>query len=63
MQKGLNRSNNEFNFLATNLFENYFSNDTNGPPYKRDIIYNPALQCTEQEGWGALVQNDYPPQG
>jgi len=24
--------------------------------------YNPALQCTEQEGRGALVQNDYPPQ-
>jgi len=26
------------------------------------ISYNPALQCTEREGWGALVQNDYPPQ-
>jgi len=25
------------------------------------IIYNPALQCTEREGRGALVQNDYPP--
>jgi len=26
------------------------------------IIYNPALQWTEQAGWGARVQNDYPPQ-
>jgi len=33
-------------------------------PYKGDItIYNPTLQCTVQEGRGALVQNDYPPQG
>jgi len=43
---------------------NYFSNDTDGPPYKRDItMYNSALQWTEQEGRGDLVQNDYPPQG
>jgi len=25
-------------------------------------MYNPALQRSEQEGRGALVQNDYPPQ-
>jgi len=51
------------------LFFYYFSNDTNGHTNEIQInvcmyyiIYNPALQGTEREGWGALVQNDYPPQ-
>jgi len=50
--------------LALCAAHNAARNDTNGPLYKRDITtYNTTLQCTEQEGRGALVQNDYPPQG
>jgi len=55
MQTWLNRSNYAFTFVGTNLFRNYFCNDTNGPPYKRDItVYNPRCAVHWAGGAGSF---------